>query len=158
MVREIGPVILDLRIAFLRRSCNRKLTDAAAGNVLDFSYCFNSNMSDADRAAHNCAASATLNNGNVAQIVNKQTTTRTQNFKYDSLNRIQSAYAESTTGQYCWDELFGYDPWSNLLTIGRISGWLAHWIEQIQDNRIYRPDQIYTGSHNEPYLPLEERV
>jgi len=98
-------------------------TDAATGNVLDFSYCFNSNMSDADRAAHNCAASATLNNGNVAQIVNKQTTTRTQNFKYDSLNRIQSAYTESTTGQYCWDELFGYDPWSNLLTIGRISGY-----------------------------------
>jgi RHS repeat-associated protein len=98
-------------------------TDTATGNVLDFAYCFNSNMSDADRAAHNCAASATLNNGNVAQIVNKQTTARTQNFKYDSLNRIQSAYTESTTGQYCWDEAFGYDPWANLLTIGRISGY-----------------------------------
>jgi hypothetical protein len=67
-------------------------------------------MSDADRAAHNCTASATLNNGNVAQIVNKQATARTQNFKYDSLNRIQSAYTEATTGQYCWDEAFGYGP------------------------------------------------
>jgi RHS repeat-associated protein len=98
-------------------------TDATTGNVLDFAYCFNSNMSDADRAAHNCAASATLNNGNVAQIVNKQTTARTQNFKYDSLNRIQSAYTEATTAQYCWDEALGYDPWGNLLTIGRISGY-----------------------------------
>jgi len=98
-------------------------TDVAAGNVLDFAYCFNSNMSDADRAAHNCAASATINNGNVAQIVNKQTTARTQNFKYDSLNRIQSAYTEATTGQYCWDESMGYDPWGNLLTIGRITGY-----------------------------------
>ena len=85
-------------------------TDPATGNVFDFAYCFNSNMSDADRAAHNCTASATLNNGNVAQIVNKQATARTQNFKYDSLNRIQSAYTEATTGQYCWDEAFGYGP------------------------------------------------
>ena len=45
-----------------------------------------------------------------------------------------------------------------IFAIARITGWLAHWIEQIQDNRIYRPDQIYTGPHNEPYVPLEERV
>lgn len=40
----------------------------------------------------------------------------------------------------------------------RVTGWLAHWLEQIQDNRIYRPDQIYTGTHAEPYIPMEERV
>jgi citrate synthase len=45
-----------------------------------------------------------------------------------------------------------------IFAIARITGWLAHWIEQLQDNRIYRPDQIYTGSHNEPYIPVEERV
>jgi citrate synthase len=45
-----------------------------------------------------------------------------------------------------------------VFAIARITGWLAHWLEQIQDNRIYRPDQIYTGTHNEPYVPLEERV
>ena len=45
-----------------------------------------------------------------------------------------------------------------MFAVARISGWLAHWIEQLQGNRIYRPDQIYTGTHNEPYLPVEERV
>jgi citrate synthase len=45
-----------------------------------------------------------------------------------------------------------------MFAIARVSGWLAHWLEQIQDNRIYRPDQIYTGTHAEPYIPMEERV
>jgi citrate synthase len=45
-----------------------------------------------------------------------------------------------------------------IFAIARITGWLAHWIEQLQGNRIYRPDQIYTGTHDEPYVPLEERV
>lgn len=45
-----------------------------------------------------------------------------------------------------------------IFAVARVTGWLAHWLEQIQDNRIYRPDQIYTGSHGEPYIPIEERV
>ena len=45
-----------------------------------------------------------------------------------------------------------------IFAIARITGWLAHWIEQLQGNRIYRPDQVYTGTHNEPYVPVEERV
>jgi citrate synthase len=45
-----------------------------------------------------------------------------------------------------------------MFAIARVSGWLAHWLEQIQDNRIYRPDQIYTGPHEVPYIPIEERV
>jgi len=45
-----------------------------------------------------------------------------------------------------------------MFAIARVSGWLAHWLEQLEDNRIYRPSQIYTGTHNEPYVPIEERV
>jgi 2-methylcitrate synthase len=45
-----------------------------------------------------------------------------------------------------------------VFAIARVSGWLAHWLEQLVDNRIYRPSQIYTGTHNEPYVPVEERV
>jgi len=45
-----------------------------------------------------------------------------------------------------------------IFATARVTGWLAHWLEQIQDNRIYRPDQIYTGTHAEPYIPMEERV
>jgi RHS repeat-associated protein len=91
------------------------------GTVLDLTYWFNSNMSDADRAAHNCTASAVQNNGNVAQVANNRTAARTQNFKYDELNRIQKGYTETTTGQYCWGETFSYDVWANLLSIGAIA-------------------------------------
>jgi len=45
-----------------------------------------------------------------------------------------------------------------IFAIARVTGWLAHWLEQLQDNRIYRPDQIYTGTHEEPYIPMAERV
>jgi len=45
-----------------------------------------------------------------------------------------------------------------IFAIARITGWLAHWIEQLDGNRIFRPDQIYTGLHNQPYVPVEERV
>jgi citrate synthase len=35
-----------------------------------------------------------------------------------------------------------------LFAIGRMSGWLAQWLEMLQDpeQKIYRPRQIYTGS------------
>lgn len=43
--------------------------------------------------------------------------------------------------------------------IGRLPGWIAHWKEQ-HDNpgvRITRPRQVYTGSGQRKYVPLEER-
>ena len=45
-----------------------------------------------------------------------------------------------------------------VFAIARVTGWLAHWLEQLEDNRIYRPSQIYTGTHNEHYVPIDERV
>ena len=45
-----------------------------------------------------------------------------------------------------------------MFAIARVTGWLAHWLEQLVDNRIYRPDQIYTGKHGVAYIPIEERV
>ncbi len=37
------------------------------------------------------------------------------------------------------------DLFTPIFAIARVSGWLAHWLEQLENNRIYRPDQIYTG-------------
>ena len=45
-----------------------------------------------------------------------------------------------------------------MFAIARVTGWLAHWLEQLVDNRIYRPDQIYTGKHDVRYVPLEDRT
>jgi citrate synthase len=50
------------------------------------------------------------------------------------------------------------DLFTPIFAIARVAGWLAHWKEQLNENRIYRPVQIYTGLHNEEYLPIEERV
>ncbi|MCT7970965.1 citrate synthase [Laspinema olomoucense] len=49
------------------------------------------------------------------------------------------------------------DLFTPIFAISRVAGWLAHWKEQLGENRIYRPTQIYTGTHNAPYIPISER-
>lgn len=49
------------------------------------------------------------------------------------------------------------DLFTPVFAIARVAGWLAHWKEQLEANRIYRPTQIYTGSHGAPYIALEDR-
>jgi len=71
-------------------------------------------------------------NGNVFQIVNNRDNNRTQNFMYDSLNRIQQAYTSGTN----WGETFGptatspgvapstpgIDAWGNLTNRSAVTG------------------------------------
>jgi citrate synthase len=49
------------------------------------------------------------------------------------------------------------DLFTPVFAIARVAGWLAHWNEQLQENRIFRPTQIYTGSHQQPYVSIENR-
>lgn len=49
------------------------------------------------------------------------------------------------------------DLFTPVFAIARVAGWLAHWKEQLGENRIFRPTQIYTGIHNEPYISIEKR-
>ncbi|MEO1299707.1 MAG: citrate/2-methylcitrate synthase, partial [Cyanobacteria bacterium J06636_16] len=49
------------------------------------------------------------------------------------------------------------DLFTPVFAIARVAGWLAHWKEQIGENRIFRPTQIYTGSHEQHYIPLVDR-
>ena len=49
------------------------------------------------------------------------------------------------------------DLFTPVFAISRTAGWLAHWKEQLNANRIFRPTQIYTGQHNAPYVPIEKR-
>lgn len=49
------------------------------------------------------------------------------------------------------------DLFTPLFAMARVSGWLAHWLEQLRENKLFRPDQIYAGEHNRPYVPLDQR-
>ncbi|HUE26004.1 MAG TPA: citrate/2-methylcitrate synthase, partial [Solirubrobacteraceae bacterium] len=46
-----------------------------------------------------------------------------------------------------------------LFAIGRTSGWIAQWLEMIDDKeqKISRPRQIYTGERGRDYVPIEQR-
>jgi citrate synthase len=49
------------------------------------------------------------------------------------------------------------DLFTPIFAIARTAGWLAHWREQLGANRIFRPSQIYTGSADRRWLPIEQR-
>ena len=49
------------------------------------------------------------------------------------------------------------DLFTPIFAIARVAGWLAHWKEQLGENRIFRPTQIYTGDHQVDYIPITER-
>src|SRR4051812_42828558 len=49
------------------------------------------------------------------------------------------------------------DLFTPIFAIARVAGWLSHWLEQLKNNRIYRPEQVYVGKHDAPYAPLEQR-
>jgi citrate synthase len=46
-----------------------------------------------------------------------------------------------------------------MFAIGRTSGWIAQWLELVQDQeqKIARPRQIYTGARSIDYVPIGER-
>ena len=50
------------------------------------------------------------------------------------------------------------DLFTPLFAVSRISGWTAHVLEQLDNNRLIRPRADYTGpAHPAPYIPMNER-
>ncbi len=49
------------------------------------------------------------------------------------------------------------DLFTPMFALSRISGWVGHVIEQLADNRIFRPKASYIGPHNQPYVPMDQR-
>ncbi len=49
------------------------------------------------------------------------------------------------------------DIFTPIFAMSRVSGWLSHWIEQIQDNKIFRPTQNYVGSDDRDYIDIKDR-
>jgi citrate synthase len=51
------------------------------------------------------------------------------------------------------------DMFTVMFAIPRTSGWIAQWLEMVQDDetRIARPRQVYTGERERDFVPIDER-
>jgi citrate synthase len=58
-------------------------------------------------------------------------------------------------------QAMGYptDYFTVLFSVGRLPGWLAQWEEMLKDKdqKIARPRQVYTGSEEREFVPIESR-
>ncbi|MCS7144082.1 MAG: citrate synthase [Archaeoglobaceae archaeon] len=50
------------------------------------------------------------------------------------------------------------DLFVNIFAMGRISGWLAHIIEQYENNKLIRPRAKYTGEIERKFVPVDQRT
>jgi citrate synthase len=71
-----------------------------------------------------------------------------------NLNANVDFYSASTYHDLGIDvELF-----TPIFAVSRISGWTAHVLEQLSDNRLIRPRAEYVGpAYPAPYVPMDRR-
>jgi citrate synthase len=50
------------------------------------------------------------------------------------------------------------DLFTNVFACARMAGWTAHIIEQLQDNRLIRPQSVYVGPRDRHVRPIEQRA
>jgi citrate synthase len=50
-----------------------------------------------------------------------------------------------------------HDLFTPIFAVSRMSGWLAHILEQYENNRLIRPRAEYTGPAKQVYVPIEQR-
>ncbi|MDM5339364.1 citrate synthase [Fictibacillus enclensis] len=50
-----------------------------------------------------------------------------------------------------------HDIFTPIFAVSRVSGWIAHILEQYENNRLIRPRADYTGPSMQKYTPLAER-
>jgi citrate synthase len=88
---------------------------------------------------------------------------------YDIAEEVERVMAEAVGAKGVWPNVDFYsgvlydkmgiptDLFTPVFAIARVAGWVAHWREQIADNRILRPTQIYIGEADRKYVPIEQR-
>lgn len=50
-----------------------------------------------------------------------------------------------------------HDIFTPIFSVSRVSGWLAHILEQYSNNRLIRPRADYVGPEKQDYIPMEKR-
>lgn len=88
---------------------------------------------------------------------------------YDKSTRIEQTMAKAVAAKGIYPNVDFYsattyhciglklDLFTPLFAISRLGGWSGHVIEQLADNRLYRPTAEYVGPHDQPYVPIEKR-
>ncbi len=61
----------------------------------------------------------------------------------------------SASGYYCMG--LPIDLFTPIFAVSRVSGWIAHCLEQYSNNRIYRPRADYNGPKNLKWKPVAQR-
>jgi citrate synthase len=49
------------------------------------------------------------------------------------------------------------DLFTPIFAVARVVGWLAHLLEQLHNNRIFRPSQIWSGATDREWIPIAAR-
>lgn len=49
------------------------------------------------------------------------------------------------------------DFFTTIFAMSRVAGWTAHILEQLEDNRLIRPEANYVGPLNQHYVPINQR-
>ncbi len=50
-----------------------------------------------------------------------------------------------------------HDLFTPIFAVSRASGWIAHILEQYENNRLIRPRAEYVGPNTQKYVPIENR-
>ena len=90
----------------------------------------------------------------------KQIATDTGNLKlFDMSQKIEGIVPNvdfySATTYHCLG--IKTDLFTCMFALSRMSGWTGHCIEQLKDNRLIRPQAMYTGPHAAAYTPIAQR-
>ena len=103
---------------------------------------------------------------NMAKIMADET----RNYKYFSIcDRVEEVAVPLLAEKHIYPNVDFYsstvynalgipeDLFDTLFATSRITGWCAHVLEQLADNRIIRPREKYVGAMDLPYVPINER-
>ena len=100
----------------------------------------------------------------------KQIATDTGNLKlFEMSQKIEGLVLDAKAGKGIFPNVDFYsattyhclgiktDLFTCMFAMSRMSGWAGHCIEQLQDNRLIRPQAKYNGPHAAPYVPMPQR-
>jgi len=88
---------------------------------------------------------------------------------YEKSARIEKAMNEAVAAKGIYPNVDFYsattyhciglplDLFTPMFVLSRVGGWAGHILEQLADNRLFRPEAAYVGAHDQRYVPIEKR-